>query len=160
MVRVLAQTTVFLLALATALVVASAASGEADKPFSDTPFAPEITPAPGPFTAHGLLLAQAWHLLVVVLWLSGASFAAGMLVAAAARRRASLWAAVAVATFLGIILAVGVRPAPAAALRPIVAGGGLLILTAAAAGGWIGRRVWHGTLRESAPAAHDRDQSR
>jgi len=102
-----------------------------------------------------LVAAQIYDLLALVLWLAAGGFVAGLLVGALAQRRAEAWAALAVATFLGIIAVTGVGAMPAMTFLPLTLAGGVLVLSAAASGGWLGQHIWRAVSRRSAPSPPD-----
>lgn len=144
--RITTCTVIALLVLGaiTPVAVSLSAADDADE---NTPLAPQIRPAPGPSAVHAILLVQLEHLVRLVLWLSAVAFVAGLLVGAVAQKRASLWAALAVALFLGAVWAIGVKPQPAPIYRWLLLAAGCLVLSAAALGGWAGQQVWSLVLR-------------
>jgi hypothetical protein len=142
------------IALAWAAALAAAAPGmcEPSRPVPQGPFAPELAPAPSVSAAQVMLGAQIYDLLALVLWLAAGGFVAGLLVGAVAQRRAETWAVLAVAAFLGIIVAAGVSAVPTRIFLPLILAGGVLVLSAAASGGWIGQHIWGAVLRRSRPS--------
>ncbi len=142
--RKLVLTIAFVLAAA-ALALAVIGLRRMEPPIPNGWLLEAMPPPMGPLTREALLLTQGYHLALGVLWLTAASLAAGLVVGMAVQRRAGLWAAVAVAGSLGVMLALGGRPAPAPVYRPLLAAGGLLVLVAATLGGWIGHSLGHET---------------